>query len=207
MTIKQLHDSGRLPSQMICPCCLEITSFSSSSLGTTAKVPATATTTIPFFRDSLCSKILSESWPQTFLGHTCFEKTSSTDGWSATETEEPGQSNTPRTLSYAPQFTCGTNLAQAGVSVFQGKPSFMKRVIKAIVQPMKMLTSRNKKHQVNLLYKGSVKEKSSEECSENDGMASFSHSGIDRSAGKKVVFNDTIGYRLFRKNSLCTEDH
>jgi len=161
------------------------------------ETPATAT---PFYRDSLCSKILSESWSQVPVGLTCFEKAPDT-------TRLVEEHNTPRTLPCIPQFPCSNTLTQAKIAAFQGKPSFIRRVIKAIFQPMKMLASRNMKHHANPFNKDPMKGNPLEEHSENDDAANPSHSVTSKSTAKKVVFNDKVGYRLFRKDSLCAKGY
>lgn len=115
--------------------------------------------------------------------------------------EEP---NEPRALSYIPPFDpCSTTLAQAR-HVFPGKPSFMKKMINIIAHPIKMLTSRNKNPPVNI-PNGSGR--FSGKGSGNYEVASSYPSGSSKGTGKKVVFNDTVGYRVFHKDSLCAEDH
>lgn len=110
----------------------------------------------------------------------------------------------PRALSYTPPFDpCSTTLAQAR-HVFPEKPSFIKKVINIIAHPTKMLASRNKMPLVNI---PSESRNSSGNGSGNYEVASSYPSGSSKSAGKKVVFNDTVGYRVFCKDSLCTVDH
>lgn len=86
----------------------------------------------------------------------------------------------------------------------------MKRIINIIVHPAKMLTSRNEKNPpVNIVNENSATpmyESSSRKRSGNYEVVGSCPSGNNDSR-KKVVFNDTVGYRVFRKDSLCVENH
>lgn len=88
----------------------------------------------------------------------------------------------------------------------------MKRIIGIVAQPMKRLTSRNKKTTpVNIgneYPETPTDGNSSIERSGNPEAASSYPSGSsNKGTGKKVVFNDTVGYRVFNEDSLCAEDN
>lgn len=178
-----------------------ITSFKTSpSRATATTKTTTTTTTIPFYRDSLCSKIIADSWPQLSTGLQFTDKVPPVNNLTTT-----GQNTALRPLSYAPQFPYSNTLSQA---VFQGKPSFMKRIIKAIANPMKTLASRKNKHLAGPSNKGSgfpTNGKAPQTHPESDDTIRPSHDTTRNSSGKRG-FNDMIGYRMFRKDSLCVED-
>lgn len=77
----------------------------------------------------------------------------------------------------------------------------MKKIINIIAHPMKLLTSRDKKQPS--VYES---RNSSGKDSRDYGASSYP-SGSTKGARKKVVFNNTVGYRVFREDSLCAEDH
>lgn len=135
-----------------------------------------------------------------------------TDNSSIDQVGEYSYNNEPRALSYISPFDPhSTTLTQARI-VFQGKPSLMKKIIGIVAHPMKRLTSRNKKSPVNIGNECSVTPtdgNSSRKHSGNYEVASSYPSGGDNSkgTGKKVVFNDTVGYRVFNEDSLCAEDN
>lgn len=163
------------------------------------------------YRDSLCSNILGGSWPKTPVGHVSSEDVPYVGGSRAAEVGESSQSNEPRVVSFiAPFDPRSTTLTPI---VFQGKRSFMKRIVEIIAQPMKMLTSRKKK-KVKLppdLFKEIAASAESGNPSNmhagNSEFVSSYPSGNRQSAGRRVVFSDTVGYRVFHQDSPCVGDH
>lgn len=156
-----------------------------------------STTTIPPYRDSLCSKILGDTWPRLHTRLASPEDVPFVDN-SNIHFEEPNES---RALSYVPPFDPRSTTFTQARTVFQGKSSFMKKIINTIAHPMKMLTSRDKKQ--SLVYES---RNPSEKDSRNYRASSYP-SGSTKDARKKVVFNDTVGYRGFREDPLYAEAH
>ncbi|KAL0637330.1 hypothetical protein Q9L58_003663 [Maublancomyces gigas] len=135
-----------------------------------------------------------------------------TDNSSIDQVGESSQSHEPGALSYISPFDPrSTALTQTGI-VLQGKPSLMKRIIGVVAQPMKRLTSRNKKTTpVNI---GNERPETPTDgnssimrSGNHEAASSYPSGSSSKGTGKKVVFNDTVGYRVFNEDSLCAEDN
>lgn len=173
------------PSTRYCP---SLTSYTTSPL---------SVATISPYQDYLRTKLLPKI---------------PTDNSGINQAGGSSQGNEPRALSYISPFDPrSTTLAQARI-VFQGKPSLMKRIIGIVSQPMKMLTSRKKKTPpVNIGNESSVTPTDGNSSRKHSGnyevVSSYPSGSSSKGTGKKVVFNDTVGYRVFNEDSLCAEEN